>query len=181
MRIILMHGKDTGPSEKWYPWLGDAIRQTGHEYFAPQLPKANDPHLEEWLAELDKLEPDDDTVLIGHSRGGVAILRWLERQAAEVRVKKVILLATNSGRLADKAIPSESNYGFYTEEGYNFKKIRKHCTDFVVMHSRDDSWVPFVAGQMNAKGLEARFITFDNYGHFGTGVHSVPELLREIE
>lgn len=175
-----MHGKDANPSQKWYPWFGEEIKKMGYDFVAPVLPKATDPVMNEWLTELDKTNPDKNTILVGHSRGGVAVLRWLENQAPEKRVKKVILVATNSGVLADKSIPTESNYGFYTESGYDFGKIKQHCDDFVLLHSRDDKWVPFSAGEKNVVGLSARFLQFDNYGHFGGGVDEIPELLEEI-
>lgn len=38
---------------------------------------------------------------------------------------------------------TENSNGFYTESGYDFGKIKKHCDDFVVFHSEDDQWVPF--------------------------------------
>ena len=175
-----MHGKDTDPSRKWYPWLGEEVRKLGYEFIAPNLPKADNPVMEEWLNELDNADPDENTILVGHSRGGVAILRWLEKQPVGKKVKKVILVAANSGRLKDKAIKNESNYGFYTEEGYDFKKIKSHCDTFVVLHSKDDTWVPFSAGERNAKGLSARFLQFDHVGHFGKGVNQIPELLKEL-
>jgi predicted alpha/beta hydrolase family esterase len=179
MRVVLIHGKDTDPSQKWYPWFGEEVEKMGYEFLAPVLPKATDPVMDEWLAEVDKTEPDKETILVGHSRGGVAVLRWLENQPSEKRVSKVILVATNSGALEDRAIPAESNYGFYTENGYDFEKIKAHCDNFVVLHSKDDKWVPFSAGEKNAQGLSARFLQFDNYGHFGKGVDEIPELLEE--
>ena len=151
-----------------------------YEFIAPALPNPADPIMEEWLAEIDKISPDENTILIGHSRGGVAVLRWLEKQPKGKRVKKVILIATNSGRLKDKAIPKESNHGFYTETGYDFEKIKSHCNDFAVLHSKDDKWVPFSSGELNAAGLSARFLIFDNLGHFGKGVNTIPELLSEV-
>lgn len=180
MKIILIHGRDTDPSKKWYPWFGEEINKMGYEFIAPTLPKSTDPVINEWLAEIDKTKPDENSILIGHSRGGVAIMRWLERQPAEKRVKKVILISTNSGRLKDKAIQRESNYGFYTEDGYDFEKIKSHCDNFVVLHSRDDQWVPFSAGEANSAGLSAKFLKFDNRGHFGKGVPKIPELLEEV-
>lgn len=179
MKIVLIHGKNTDPNQKWYPWFSEEIAKINYEFVAPVLPKADDPIMDEWLAEIDKTKPDKETILVGHSRGGVAIMRWLEKQKSEKRVKKVILVATNSGRLKDKAIPSESNYGFYTEKGYDFEKIKSHCDNFVVLHSRDDKWVPFSAGETNAIGLSARFLQFDDCGHFGKGVNEIPELLEE--
>lgn len=180
MKVVLIHGKDTDPSQKWYPWLGEEVQKLGYKYVAPVLPKAADPIMDEWLAEIDKTNPDESTILVGHSRGGVAILRWLERQPAGKRVRKVILVAVNSGRLNDKAVPNESNHGFYTEEGYDFEKIKTHCDEFVVFHSKDDQWVPFSHGEVNTKGLSAKFLQFSDYGHFGKGVDKMPELLQEI-
>lgn len=180
MKVVLMHGKDTDPSQKWYPWFGAEVERMGYEFVAPALPTATDPVMDEWLAELNKANPDENTILVGHSRGGVAILRWIENQTPEKRVKKVILVATNSGELADRVIPTESNHGFYTEEGYDFEKIKTHCDDFVVLHSKDDRWVPFTAGKKNSFGLSARFLQFDDYGHFGKNVFKIPELINEI-
>ena len=180
MKVVLIHGKDTDPSQKWYPWLGGEIKKMGYKFIAPILPNPKDPTMSDWLAEIEKTNPDENTILIGHSRGGVAVMRWLEKQQPNKQVKKVVLVATNSGRLKDKAIPNESNYGFYTDGGYDFEKIKLHCHDFVVLHSRDDKWAPFSAGEINAAGLSARFLKFENYGHFGKGVNEIPELLEEI-
>ncbi|MFA4942110.1 MAG: alpha/beta hydrolase [Patescibacteria group bacterium] len=180
MKVVLIHGKDTDPSKKWYPWLREEMEKRGSIFLAPILPNSSDPVLADWLTEIDDTKPDSKTIIIGHSRGGVAVLRWLENQPASVKVLRVILVSTNSGRTEDKAISGESNYGFYTEAGYNFNKIKSHCDDFVVFHSKDDVWVPFSAGEMNSVGLSAKFIQFDNYGHFGSGVSSIPELLSEI-
>lgn len=180
MKIILIHGKDTSPSQKWYPWLGEELKKKGYNFIAPALPNSSNPAMSQWLLEIDKTDPDENTILIGHSRGGVAIMRWLENQDSNLKVAKVILVAVNSGKLRDKAIPSESNHGFYTETGYDFDKIKSHCQNFVVFHSRDDQWVPFTHGEANAKGLSAKFLPFDHYGHFGKKANSVPELLEEI-
>ena len=180
MKVVLMHGKDTDPSRKWYPWFISEMKERGIEVIAPALPKPNNPVMSEWLDALDKTKPNEKTILVGHSRGGVAIFRWLENLAPNQRVKKVILLATNSGLESKRAVKSESNFGFYTQEGYNFEEIKKHCDNFVVMHSKDDPWVPFEQGVENAKGLGAKFLQFDHYKHFGTGVDKIPELLTEI-
>jgi len=180
MKIVLIHGKDTDPSKKWYPWLGKELKKTGDEFIAPVLPNSANPIMADWLSEIDKTDPDENTILIGHSRGGVTIMRWLEGQSPEKKVKRVVLVATNSGRLEDITVHNETNYGFYTNGGYDFKKIKSHYNDFVVFHSKDDKWVPFSAGKINATGLSAHFHQFDNYGHFGQGIDEIPELLEEI-
>ena len=59
--------------------------------------KADNPEINAWMKELDKTNPDENTVLIGHSRGGVAILRWLEKLPKGKQIKKVILVAAHPG------------------------------------------------------------------------------------
>lgn len=180
MKVVLMHGKDTTPKGKWYPWLTKELGKRDIKIIAPELPNPDDPIMDEWLAELDKSFPDENTILIGHSRGGVAIMRWLEKIPEGKKVKKIILVGTNSGLLKDKPIPSESNFGFYTEAGYDFEEIKKHCDNFVVIHSEDDEWVPFSAAEKNVKGLDAKFLRFKDKGHFGHKTPEVPELLKEV-
>ena len=180
MNVILIHGKDTGPNDKWYPWLKEEMEKRNIKIDIPKLPDSENPKIEEWMSVIKSLYQDENTILLGHSRGGVAVLRYLERLPKNVRIKKVILLATNSGYAKFTAIPTESNYGFYTEDGYDFLKIKSHFSDFVVFHSKDDKWVPFEHGEENAKKLNAKFITFENNGHFGKNNGIVPGLIDEI-
>jgi predicted alpha/beta hydrolase family esterase len=179
MKVILMHGKDTNPTQKWYPWLANEVKKRGIEFISPELPAAQDPDINEWVGQLEKTEPNKDSILVGHSRGGVAILRYLEKSPDDLKVKKVILVATNSGN-SNKRNVTENNKGFFTEDGYNFEKIKSHCNDFVVLHSEDDEWVPFEAGEENATGLNAKFLKFNDRGHFGKKINFIPELLEEI-
>ena len=68
INVVLMHGKDTDPSKKWYPWLQRSVEAMELSCVAPVLPHANDPLIEEWKGELDDLVIGAETVLIGHSR-----------------------------------------------------------------------------------------------------------------
>jgi predicted alpha/beta hydrolase family esterase len=181
MKVILMHGKDATPENKWYPWFRDSMKDVGCDFIAPALPHADDPVMDEWLHELDNCASDEDTVLVGHSRGGVAIMRYLEKMSVDTKVKAVVLIATNSGALGDRSIPTESNYGFYTAEGYDFEQIKSHCDTFFVMHSKDDKTVPYESGVKNSVGLGVELMTFTDRRHFGTGIDTIPELLEIIE
>ena len=180
MKVVLMHGKNTNPNEKWYPWFEKQIKKKGIEYIAPKLLNAKDPEIGDWMEQLEQTNPDEETILIGHSRGGVAVLRWLEQLSKGKKVKKVILVATNSGN-SKKRNKTENNRGFFTKEGYDFSKIKLHCDNFVVIHSKDDKWVSFDAGEENAKGLDAKFKIYYDKGHFGIKESpKIPEVLEEI-
>ncbi|MBI2043889.1 alpha/beta fold hydrolase [Candidatus Pacearchaeota archaeon] len=177
-KVVLIHGKSATPNDKWYPWFVDEVKKRKIEVFAPELPNPKNPEINEWLKEIDNTSPDENTVLVGHSRGGVAILRWLEKLPKERKVKKVILIGTNSGSLEKR---DNDGNGFYTKRGYDFEKIILHCSDFVVIHSKDDHIVPFSNGEENAKGLKANFKIYNNKKHFGIKESpKIPELLDMV-
>jgi predicted alpha/beta hydrolase family esterase len=174
-KLVLLHGMNKSPNDVWYPWLGAKAREADMAYEAPMLTIGVTPVLSEWLEAITQAQPDGSTVLVGHSRGGMAILRWLEQASDDAKVGRVILVAANRGDSPDKA----SGDFFYAGD-YDFAKIKQHCSDFVVFHSRDDQWVPFEAGEHNAEALGAQFVTFDNYGHFGAEMRELPELLEQV-
>ena len=179
-RVIFMHGKDKDSSSAWYPWFGKEVERRGLEFVAPCLPKTHNPVLTEWLSELDKINPREDDILVGHSRGGMAIMRWLERCSKGRRVGKVVLLAANNPDIKEKN-QKKNTFGFYESGSYDFKKIKSHCDNFVVFHSRDDPWVYFESGELNTEGTGGRFRIFEERFHFGANFKNVPELLEEIE
>ncbi len=180
-RVVLMHGKDATPQDKWYPWLVREMEKRGVHVDVPALPQTHNPVLQGWVDVLKSLHPTANTVLVGHSRGGVAILRYLEQLPDDQKVGKVILVATNYAK-TDARHTEESTNGFYTDSGYDWEEIRRHCDEIVVLHSRDDQTVPFENGEIIAKKLGAKFLAFDDRGLFGSTLkkQEIPELIEEI-
>ncbi|MBR9701927.1 alpha/beta fold hydrolase [Candidatus Pacearchaeota archaeon] len=103
MKVVFIHGKDADPSAKsWYVWLKNELDKRKIKSFFPQLPNSVDPDVGEWICEIENLNPDEETILIGHSRGGMAILRWLEEAPKNKKVGKVILIAANNPGVDEK-------------------------------------------------------------------------------
>ena len=174
-RVIVLHGRSKNPSQAWYPWLKEECEKNGIECIVPPMPHPDTPILKEWLKVLDDLAPDTDTVLVGHSRGGMAILRWLEQAFESTKVKKVVLVAANNPEIMD-------GFGgdFYDKPDYDFAKIKQHCEQFIVFHSDDDDFVPIVSGEKNAVGLNATFHPYHGLQHFGNNITRMQEIYDEV-
>lgn len=101
-KIVLLHGKDATPEDKRYKRFTDEVKNRNIAIVAPYLPRTDNPVLEEWLQTIDTLDIDGETCVVAHSRGGVALLRWLETR--KKKIGKIVLVATN-----DAVFPEDKN------------------------------------------------------------------------
>ncbi|MCW1907906.1 MAG: alpha/beta fold hydrolase [Candidatus Saccharibacteria bacterium] len=176
-QVVLIHGKDRTSRDLWYPWISSELAKRGVRCIIPDINHETVPKIREWLEAIDNLHPDKETILVGHSRGGMAILRWLETPGRAI--SKAILVATNSALIADDA------GGDFYSGPFDFDTIRSNCQDFRLLHSEDDQWVPYQAALENAAGLNAKVLTYNDRGHFtrqqnGSPLTEFPDLLHEI-
>jgi asparagine synthase (glutamine-hydrolysing) len=161
--VFILHGKDKSSKDVWYPWLKQKLEFKNFNTIVPDLPNTKNPDMDEWVKVLKSFELNENSILIGHSRGGVAILKFLEN--LNVKVKAVFLVATNE-------------QGF----NYNYQNIKKNSQEFYVFHSKDDDVVPFHDAEVLVKNLNAKFFIFENKRHFGnsSSTFEVPEILEKV-
>jgi hypothetical protein len=99
---IILHGtcdKDEYFSDKypslsnshWLPWLQKQLLINNIFTQTPEMPNAYSPDYEKWGREFEKLDVNNETVLIGHSCGAGFLIRWLSEN--KVKIKKLILVA----------------------------------------------------------------------------------------
>src|SRR3989304_7206168 len=79
--VFIFHGTGGYPGENWFPWMKNELEQKGYNVFVPQFPTPEGQSLEAWLdvLSLQKDKIDQNTIFIGHSLGGLFLLRLLER------------------------------------------------------------------------------------------------------
>lgn len=92
-RVIIVHGWDGYPEEGWFPWLKQQLKARGFEVIVPQLPNADEPHIERWVPALSEAvgTPDEQMYFVGHSMGCQAIVRYLAALPADTRGYRYLL------------------------------------------------------------------------------------------
>jgi len=97
---VIIHGWQGNEPDHWQTWLAGQLTEAGREVRYPDLPDADAPQLDAWLATLDatlKGLPDDGFDVVCHSLGG---LLWLHHVHAGggPRPARVVLVAPPSPR-----------------------------------------------------------------------------------
>jgi len=181
---IIIHGSplsdktkepDYIPADKkhWLPWLKENLEKLGIKTFIPLMPQAWQPVYADWKKEFEKVEINENTILIGHSAGGAFLARWLSETGR--KVGKLILVAagrklTNDNqRLAD----------FYTFK-LN-KNIKNQVSEVVIFVADDEEEYRRQSAADYQKDLDGRLIELKGMGHFtfdDMKKNDFPELLE---
>ncbi len=155
MHYVLLHGRQGSPEGNLFPWLKSQLEKRGHTVEVPTLPNTNEPHWEEQTEYvLANCTLDENTVIVGHSFGGVVALRLLERG---VKVHRVTLAATPfSGVFLDGK--DRDSVSDALKKKFDFETIRKNAKGFVVVSDMDDPVVPSSDGEDLSRNLDCLLI-----------------------
>src|SRR5579862_4565177 len=78
---FIFHGTAGSPEGNWFPWLKHELEAKGIAATVPRFPTPEGESLEAWFEVLDTQEQKitKNSLLIGHSKGGMFLLKVLER------------------------------------------------------------------------------------------------------
>lgn len=179
--VFIFHGTEGHPQENWFPWLKEELEVKGCKVFVPQFPSPPivPSKISEWFEVLKNYEQyiDENTILVGHSLGGVFALRVLEQLKYPVRA--VFLVGTPIGV---KPIANYDRDNSFSGFDFDWEKIKNNSKSFVVFHSDNDPYVGLENGKELAKNLGAELTFIPNAGHFNAkaGYLSFPDLLEKV-
>lgn len=179
MKILILHGWNGKPRGSWRGWLGDQLTVSGLEVLCPELPNADHPKQDEWIAKIRQVSEkfDGETILVGHSLGAVAILRLLETFSEDEKVKAAILVCGFTNDLGIEEIKD------FFANPFDWEKIRSKAEKFVIINSDDDPYMKDEEGKILHEKLGGEFIIERNAGHINeaSGFKEYPRLLEIIE
>ncbi len=179
--IFIIHGTEGYPAENWFPWLKQELEKLGCNVFVPQFPSPPivPAKISEWFDVLKNYEQyiNEETILIGHSLGGIFTLRLLEK--LEKPVKGACFVGTPIGVKPILNYDRDSSFSGFSFDWQNIKNKAKY---FVVYQSDNDPYVGLENGKVLSEKLGVDLTFIPNAGHFNkkAGYTSFPNLLEKI-
>ncbi|KAA2265666.1 alpha/beta fold hydrolase [Solihabitans fulvus] len=184
--IVVSHGLEANGDSVWFPYLRAELEAKGHKVIVPNLPEPGAPKPAAWLDTFDqavaKAGPAEDIVLVGHSIGGVNVLRMLEQHdtAERGRFAGAVLVSTASHEVGYEALA-----GFFATP-FDWDRIRAAATEFRVLAAADDPVnVPDPVEHVGelVRGLGATAVLTATGGHLGAFADDhidLPEAVRLV-
>jgi len=164
----------------WIPWLKKKLLEKKIETLVPLMSKPWAPNYKDWKKDFDKLEINEDGVLIGHSCGCAFLVRWLGE--TKKKIKKLILIAP--WKIADEEKHKKSFE--LKKEFYNYeidKCVKENIEEIIIFTADDEEEDGKKSVKIFHDILGGRIIELKNHGHFtfgDMGTKEFPELLKEV-
>jgi predicted alpha/beta hydrolase family esterase len=163
--------------DHWYAGVAQQLRSRGYVVTLENMPDAVLARRTIWLPHIkNNLHADENTIIIGHSSGGVAALRYLETE----KLLGVVVIGVNH---TDLGFDEEKQSGYYADP-WQWKKIRENSKWIVQFCSTDDPYIPIAEPRFIHEKLQSEYHEYTNRGHFGSDKMSenfFPEIVTVIE
>ena len=174
VKVILIHGNgNSTPGDNWLPYVKASLERLGFTVIARQFPDADLAPASSWLPFLEnELCADDNSVLIGHSSGALAAMRYAENH-------KILGSILVGAMHTDLGIESEKRSGYY-DKPWQWDSIKNNQQWIIQFASTDDPWIPIEEPRFIHKKLSTEYYEYTDQGHFGGDYDksTFPELVK---
>jgi predicted alpha/beta hydrolase family esterase len=167
--LIPVNGGAT-PEDFWFPYLERELPKLGIEVINKQFPDAMLARSEYWLPFIKELGADEETILIGHSSGALAAMRYAELSPILGSVL-VGTAHTDQGDANEKA-------SHYFDAPWNWDAIKHNQKWIIEFHSTDDPYIPVEEARFVHEQLSTDYHEYSDKGHFQ--LIEFPELIEAL-
>jgi predicted alpha/beta hydrolase family esterase len=158
-KAILIHGNGGSTAgDIWLPSLERELTALGLVVINQTFPDNVRARAKVWLPFIDELGADEHTILIGHSSGAVAAMRYAETH----RLLGSILVAVCHTDLGDAG---EAASGYY-KAPWQWRQICENQQWIAIYQSTDDPHIPVAEARFVAAQLKCSYFEFTDRGHF---------------
>ena len=161
VKVIMIHGNGgSWPKENWLPPVTRRLKALGIKVIFKRFPDAVLARAKYWLPFIKKLGADENTILVGHSSGAVAAMRYAEKR----KILGSILVATC---YTDLGLQDEKLSRYY-DKPWNWKAIKENQQWIVQFASVDDRFIPIGEARFVHKKLQTEYYEFKHQEHFSS-------------
>ncbi len=179
---LILHGLDDHPKANWFGWLKKELEKENYKVWVPQLPDAAKPNIQknnQLLLSNNDWDFNQESILIGHSAGAVAILGLLQNLPQGKKVDICYLIG---------AFKDDLGWDCLKElflEPFDFELIKTKANKFIFIHSDNDPYCPLEQAQYLSNKLDGELIIKPGQFHFSIGTagqnyKQFPFLLEKI-
>lgn len=175
IKVILIYGNGNSTmQDHWLPYVKTELEKHGFAVIAkdfPDLPLARESF---WLPFIKELGADENTVLIGHSTGAIAAMRYAESN----KILGSVLVGTYHTDLGDA---SEKESGYF-DRPWDWEKIKQNQKFIIQFASQDDPYIPIEEARFVHEKLNTEYHEYTDQGHMGSDVNKTtfPDLVESL-
>lgn len=172
-KVVIIHGNGGCTNlHFWTPWLKTELEKNNITVVAPTMPDNVEAKASVWLPYMrDVLKCDENTIVIGHSSGAVAAMRYAEKYPLW---GSVLVGACYT----DLGFASERLAGYYAAP-WQWEAIKKNQQWIVQLASSDDPYIPIQEAQHIHKQLDTDYYEYADQGHFMN--KTLPDLVAVLK
>jgi predicted alpha/beta hydrolase family esterase len=172
--IIIPGNGDDNPEDKWFPYVQRELEKLGIKVTNVKFPDPVLARKEFRLPFIEKLGADENTILIGHSSGAVAAMRYAENY----KILGSVLVGSYTSHLGDE---NEKKSGYF-DIPWDWKAIKDNQKWIIQFASTDDPFIPIEEPRKIHNELETIYHEYTDQGHFGghDGKFEFPEMIEAI-
>lgn len=173
-KVVIVPGNGGGDvfRANWYGWLHKKLnRLDGVTCLLENMPDPVEAKESVWIPFMkDNLLVDEETVVVGHSSGACAAIRFAE----QYKVGGVVLVSAYHTHLGDRL---EEKSGYFSRP-WEWDNVKKNVPWICQFASSDDPFLPWEEQEEVAKQLNVDLKKYTDKGHFMSS--SFPDLLRVV-
>jgi predicted alpha/beta hydrolase family esterase len=173
MKVIFIPGNGGGsPKDLWFPYLKRELQKLHIPVIDSEFPDNFLARESSWIPFLNSLKADQETILVGHSSGAIAAMRFAEANPLQ---GSVLVGAYHT----DLGIPAEVESGYFNR-AWNWESIKKNQRWIIQFASSNDPWIPIEEARFVHSQLNTDYHESHDQGHF-MDKQEFPELFSALK
>lgn len=180
--VYIIHGTEGHPEENWFPWLKGELEKIGCQVIVPQFPSPPvvPAKISEWFEAFDQYlsKLDQDSIVVGHSLGGIFTLRLLEKLKSQIKAAVCV-----GAPIGVRPILNYDRDEKFSGFDFDWDTIKHNAQKVAIYQSDDDPYVSLGNGQKLADELGVKLSFIPKAGHFNTksGYTTFEPLLETVK